>query len=385
MPQYSALISSKLPSVGVSIFSKMSRLAQDHQAVNLAQGFPDFQPPVELVNRVSSAMEDGFNQYAPSDGWLPLRETIADLIQNTYGAVYDPASEITVTSGATQALFTAFSIFIREGDEVILFEPAYDSYAPSIVLQGGIPVYIPLKAPNFDYDWDLVKRSINKKTRMIVINSPHNPTGKTLSSEDLSAIDKLTRNNDIIILSDEVYEHMVFDGETHQSVAAHPYLRNRALVISSFGKTYHTTGWKVGYICAPSELMQEFRKVHQFTVFSVNTPAQVAYANFIKEDKSSFQLADFYQQKRDFLIEGLCKSPFKLLKPQGAYFLLADYSAISQVDDIAFTEWMCKEIGVALVPLSPFYHKSPDHKLVRFCFAKKEETLRAALNRLQKL
>lgn len=385
MPQYSALISSKLPTVGVSIFSKMSRLANEHQAVNLAQGFPDFQPPAKLISHVSLAMEEGYNQYAPSDGWLTLREIIADQIANNHSTAYNPLTEVTITSGATQALITAFTTFIHEGDEVILFEPAYDSYAPAILLQGGIPVYIPLKAPNFDYDWEWVKRSINKKTRMIVLNSPHNPTGKTLSSDDLSSLDKLTHNNDIIVLSDEVYEFMVYDGHKHQSVAAHPQLRNRAVVISSFGKSYHTTGWKVGYICAPSELMVEFRKVHQFTVFSVNTPAQVAYSNFIKEDKSALQLADFYQQKRDFLMEGLSKTAFKLLKPQGAYFLLADYSAISQADDIAFTEWMCKEIGVALVPLSPFYHKNPDHKLVRFCFAKKEETLRAALNRLQKL
>lgn len=385
MPHYSSLILSKLPNVGVSIFSKMTRLAFDNKAVNLAQGFPDFHPPAQLMDLFGKAMADGFNQYAPSDGWMPLREIIAERVQEAYQAYYNPLNEITITSGATQALYSAFATFIQEGDEVILFEPAYDSYAPAIKLQGGIPVYVPLKPPSFEYDWEWVKRSINKKTKMIVVNSPHNPTGKILTDADLSALDRLTHNNDILILSDEVYEHMVFDGKQHKSVASHPQLRNRALVISSFGKTYHTTGWKVGYLCAPAELTTEFRKVHQFTVFSVNTPAQVAYSNFMKVDQSALHLSDFYQQKRDFLLDGLRSTPFQVLKPEGAYFLLADYSTISQLDDISFTEWLCKEVGVALVPLSPFYHMNPDLKLVRFCFAKKEETLQAALNRLSKL
>lgn len=385
MPSYQSTYSSKLPGVGISIFSKMTRLALENQAVNLAQGFPDFNPSSTLIEMVNHAMISGFNQYAPSDGLLSLREAIAKKVSKYYHSEYDPLSEITVTSGATQALFTVFSAFIQEGDEVIIFEPAYDSYAPSIRLQGGIPVHIPLKAPSFDYDWDWVKRSINQRTKMIVVNSPHNPTGKLLTMEDLDALDRLTRNNDIIVVSDEVYEHIVFDQFKHFSLSSHNTLRNKTLVISSFGKTYHTTGWKVGYVCGPAALMAEFRKVHQFTVFSVNTAAQHGYAQFLNQDESANSLSSFYQEKRDFLLQGLAQTPFKVLQPEGSYFLLADYSSISELEDIKFTEWLCKNHQVALVPLSPFYHQNPDLKLVRFCFAKKEQTLEEAINRLSKL
>ena len=385
MLHYPYPINSKLPTAGISIFSKMSKLAAEYEAVNLAQGFPDFNPPEQLVEAFSKAMAEGFNQYAPSDGLPILRTQISQKIGQFYQVQYNPITEITITSGATQALFTAFSAFIQKGDEVILFDPSYDSYAPSIKLQGGVPVHIPLKAPDFLYDWELVERSINKKTRMIVVNSPHNPSGVVITESDIQQLDRLTCENGILILSDEVYEHILFDGYQHLSLSSHPRIRNKALVVSSFGKTYHTTGWKVGYVCAPAELMVEFRKAHQFTVFSVNTPAQKAYADFLSIDNSDRTLGAFYEKKRDFLIEGLKDTPFKILQPQGTYFFLADYSSISSLDDIAFTEWLCKEVGVALVPLSPFYHQNPASKLVRFCFAKKEETLLRAINRMKQL
>lgn len=385
MPQFSGTLSSKLPRVGTTIFTVMSKLANEHKAINLSQGFPDFDCPPELVESVNKAMRAGNNQYAPMPGVMKLREMIAEKTESLYGAKYDPETEITVTAGATQAIYTAIAATIRDGDEVVIFEPAYDCYEPAIELNGGKTIYLRLKAPDYNIDWNEVKKVVNHHTRMIIINSPHNPTGAVLSPADMKELNKLTKNTDILILADEVYEHIIFDGKTHESMARYPDLANRSFIISSFGKTFHTTGWKTGYCLAPKELMTEFRKVHQFLVFACNTPVQFGIAEYLKNKKHYLELGNFYQQKRDkfnSLIEG---SKFSLVPSPGTYFQLLSYSDITEEKDTDYAIRLIKENGLAAIPISVFYHKPVFDNMLRFCFAKKDETIEKAAAILRKI
>lgn len=385
MLQFKGQIFSKLPNAGTSIFAVMSKMAHEHGAVNLSQGFPDFPISSALISRVHHYMKQGFNQYAPMPGVLSLREAIAAKQEAAYGVSYDPNDEITITAGATQALFTAISSFVKEADEVIIFEPAYDSYAPSVIAQGGIVKYAELQAPYFRIDWDAVKRMVSNRTRMIIINSPHNPTGSLLDASDLKELEAICADTDIIVLSDEVYEHLIFDGHVHQSVCRFPGLTERSLVVGSFGKTFHATGWKTGFVLAPKELTKEFRKHHQFVVFASNTPVQYALADFLQDSKNYSELAGFYQQKRDFFAQGLAASRFNLLPCYGTYFQLVDYSNISDEPEMQFAERLVKEHGVAVIPVSAFYHRQLNQSLIRLCFAKTEETLSKALTLLCKV
>ncbi|CAN5244654.1 pyridoxal phosphate-dependent aminotransferase [soil metagenome] len=385
MPTFSGTISTKLPRVGTTIFSVMSKLAVENNAINLSQGFPDFDCPKELVAAVNKAMKDGNNQYAPMPGVLKLREMIAEKTEELYGAKYNPDTEITVTAGATQAIYTAISATIREGDEVIIFEPAYDCYEPAIELNGGKTIYLQLKAPHYNIDWNEVKKLVNHHTRMIIINSPHNPTGAVLCADDMKQLEKLTKNTDIIILADEVYEHILFDGNKHESMAKYPELANRSFIISSFGKTFHTTGWKIGYCIAPKELMNEFRKVHQFLVFATNTPMQFGIAEFLKNKSHYLELGNFYQKKRDLFNAMLEGSRFSLVKSPGTYFQLLSYDKITTEKDTDYAIRMIKENGVAAIPISVFYHKPVYDNMLRFCFAKKDETIEKAAAVLQKI
>ena len=385
MTKFPDFIPSKLPSIGTSIFAIMSQLANEHKAINLSQGFPDFDCDERLKSLVNNFIKKGNNQYAPMPGILPLREAIAEKTQFCYSAVYDPNTEITVTAGATEALYSAISAFVREGDEVIVFEPAYDSYVPAILLNGGTPIYGRLSGADFKINWDETQKMVNQRTRMIIINSPHNPTGSVLTAEDMKRLEKITKNTNIIILSDEVYEHIIFDNKEHQSVCRYPKLAERSLVISSFGKTYHTTGWKMGYCLAPENMMVEFRKVHQFVVFAVNTPIQYAVAEFLKERDSYIQLPDFYQQKRNFFNNALKSSRFKIVPSSGTYFQLLDYSRISDEKEEDFAIRLTKEFKVASIPVSVFYHKKVENKILRFCFAKSEETMNKAAEILCKI
>ncbi|WP_109124362.1 pyridoxal phosphate-dependent aminotransferase [Dyella sp. C11] len=379
-------IETKLPKVGTTIFSVMSQLALDHKAVNLGQGFPDFEPPQPLRDAITRAMAEGRNQYAPGIGLQPLREQIALKTERMYGHKVDPNTEVTVTSGATEALFSAIAAVVRAGDEVIVFDPAYDSYEPAIELQGARAVHIPLQAPTFGVDWQRVRDAVTPKTRMILINSPHNPTGAVLSAADLDELAAIVRDTEIVVLSDEVYEHIVYDGEQHQSVLRHAELAARSFVVSSFGKTYHCTGWKLGYAVAPKALSAEFRKVHQYLTFCTFHPAQVAFAEFMASTPEHYlELPAFYQEKRDRFRELIKPSRVTLLDVPGGYFQLVDYSAISNKDDVAFCEWMVKEGGVAAIPLTPFYEKAPGTHLLRLCFAKSDATMEAAAERLCKL
>lgn len=378
MDTFKGSIISKLPGVNTSIFAVMSQMANEHQAINLAQGFPDFDVNPELINLIAQNMRKGHNQYAPMPGLPLLRERIAEKVNKLYGAEYNPDTEVTVTAGATQALFTAISAFVRDEDEVIIFEPAYDSYSPTIKLNRGIVKYAKLRLPDYHIDWTEVSRMISHRTRMIILNTPHNPTGAVLSKKDLDALHKLTKNTDIIILSDEVYEHIIFDKHKHQSISAYPKLAERSFVVASFGKTFHATGWKMGYAVAPENLMKEFRKTHQFIVFTVNTPIQHALAKYLKDEEHYDGLGSFYQAKRDYFLKLIKGSRFKPVPSFGTYFQVLDYSEISDKPEMEFAEWLIKEHGVASVPVSAFYHKSDDHKMLRFCFAKKEETLEAA-------
>jgi methionine aminotransferase len=379
-------IETKLPKVGTTIFTVMSQLAVEHKAVNLGQGFPDFEPPQPLRDAITRAMAEGRNQYAPGIGLQPLREQIALKTERLYGHKLDPNTEITVTSGATEALFAAIAAVVRAGDEVIVFDPAYDSYEPAIELQGARAVHIPLQAPSFGIDWQRVRDAITPKTRMILINSPHNPTGAVLSAADLDELAAIVRDTEIVVLSDEVYEHIVYDGAQHESVLRHAELAARSIVVSSFGKTYHCTGWKVGYAVAPKALSAEFRKVHQYLTFCTFHPAQVAFAEFMASTPEHYlELPSFYQVKRDRFRELVKPSRFKLLDVPGGYFQLVDYSAISDKDDVAFCEWMVKEGGVAAIPLTPFYDKAPGTHYLRLCFAKSDATMEAAAERLCKL
>ena len=377
---------SKLPQVGTTIFTVMSKLAGECGAVNLSQGFPDFSAPQRLFDLVAQHIAAGRNQYAPMAGAAPLREAIAEKVGALYAANYDVEAEITVTAGATQAILTAISACVRAGDEVIVFAPVYDSYVPGIDLNGGRAVVAHLSFPDYRPDWDEVRTLITPRTRMIIINSPHNPSGAVWSADDLDRLAALTRNTDIVVVSDEVYEHIVFadSGQRHHSsVAAHPQLRERSFVVSSFGKTYHVTGWKIAYCLAPAQLTAEFRKAHQFVVFAVNHPMQLALADFMRErPEFARELAAFYQGKRDFFRAALAASRFELLPCAGTYFQLARYAAISAEPDTEFVQRLTREHGVAAIPVSVFYPRLEDRRVIRFCFAKSEETLTAAAERL---
>lgn len=375
-------IDSRFPAMGTTIFTVMSKLAADCGAVNLSQGFPDFQADVSLFDAVHRHMCAGHNQYPPMTGMPALRQAIAGKVAALYGARVDADSEVTVTAGATQAIFTAIAACVRPGDEVIVFAPVYDSYVPAIETVGGTAVYAQLRFPAYAPDWDEVRALITPRTRMIIVNSPHNPTGALMSAVDLDELAKTVRGTDIVILSDEVYEHILFDGEAHASLCGHAELAARSIVVSSFGKTYHITGWKIGYVVAPAALMAEFRKVHQFNVFTVHTPSQLALAEYMQDASRHLGLAAFYQAKRDAFRALLAATPFELLPCRGTYFQLARYDRISDLPDRAFAEWLTREVGVAVIPVSAFQPDGRDDKVVRFCFAKREETLAAAAEKL---
>lgn len=373
----------KLPKVGTTIFSVMSQMAAEHQAINLSQGFPDFDGPKALLEGVGRYIAQGANQYAPMTGVPVLREAIAAKVARLYHNTICPNNEVTVTSGATEALFAAIAAVVRSGDEVIIFDPAYDSYEPAIELNGGTARRLQLQPPAFRIDWQLLKDTINADTRMIIINTPHNPTGTTLSADDLTQLADLVRDTDILLLSDEVYEHIVFDGEQHQSIAAHPELYQRSFVVSSFGKTYHTTGWKIGYCIAPPALSAEFRKVHQYLTFSTATPMQLALADILRDEPAHYeQLPAFYQHKRDLFCELISESRFTFSASAGTYFQLVDYSQISDLPDVEFCQWLIKEAGVAAIPVSVFCQTPPAMRLIRFCFAKDDQTLQQAAARI---
>ena len=385
MPHFPAPINSRLPTVGTTIFTVMSRLAQECRAINLSQGFPDFNAEDVLFERVAHWMRAGHNQYPPMAGCLPLREAVAAKIETLYGTRYDVETEITITAGATQALFTAVAACVHPGDEVIVFEPVYDSYVPAIELAGGRAVRLRLATPGYRPDWTAVAAAITPRTRMIMINTPHNPTATVWQRSDLDRLAELVRGTGIVIVADEVYEHIVFDGIAHASCAAHPELAERSFVVSSFGKTYHITGWKIGYVVAPRELMAEFRKVHQFNVFTVNTPVQLALADYMADASRHAGLAAFYQAKRDLFRSALATSRFELLPSRGTYFQLARYGAISDMGDTAFCEYLTRDVGVAAIPVSAFFADGRDEHVIRFCFAKNEATLAAACTRLAAL
>ncbi len=385
MPEFKGNIRSKLPKAGTTIFSIMSGLANEVGAINLSQGFPGFPVSEKLISLYHDALKAGHNQYAPMPGIFPLRECIAEKMEDLYSCVYDPETEITITAGGTQALYTAISALIHEGDEVIVLEPSYDSYVPAILLAGGIPVHIPLQPPNYFIPWEEIKKLITQKTRMIIINTPQNPTGTILTTKDMLQLEKITDGTDIIILSDEVYEHIIFDGYEHQSVARYPKLASRSMIVFSFGKTFHATGWKVGYCIGPAHLMKEFRKVHQFTVFSVNTALQHALTAYMLNKENYMGLSEFYQEKRDYFQKLMKGSKFKILPCLGSYFQLLDYSSISKEKDTEYAIRLTKEIGVASIPVSVFYSVPHDYYLLRFCFAKENEQLEKAAERLMSI
>jgi methionine aminotransferase len=381
------VLTTRLPAVGTTVFTQMSQLAVEHGAVNLGQGFPDFGCDPKLVELVNEAMRAGHNQYPPMAGVPSLRAAIAAKIETLYGCRYDEAAEITVTAGASQAIQSAILCSVHPGDEVIVIEPAYDCYLPAIALAGGVPVPVGMRVDQQGYSvpWDAVKAAVTARTRMIIVNSPHNPTGSILRSADLDALAAIVAGTDILVLSDEVYEHMVFDGEQHASVSRHPVLAERAFVISSFGKTYHVTGWKVGYVAAPAPLMVEFRKVPQNNVFTVNTPMQHAIAGYMADPAPYLALPAFYQNKRDLFRAGLAGSRFDLLPADGTYFQCVRYGAISDLPEAEFAKWLTVEAKVAAIPVSAFYSRPTESGIVRFCFAKKDETLNKALESLSRL
>lgn len=375
-------IESKLPKVGTTIFTVMSALALREGAVNLGQGFPDFDCDPRLIDATAAAMRAGHNQYPPMIGVPSLRERISEKIERLYGCRYDAELEITVTAGATQAILSAIMAVVRPGDEVIVIEPLYDSYLPNIAMAGGIPVSVPMTA-DFRVPWDRVREAVSPSTRAILVNSPHNPSGTILRDADMRQLEAIAQAHDLLVISDEVYEHMVFDGEPHRSASSYPGLAERSFVISSFGKTFHVTGWKIAHCAAPRVLSVEFRKVHQFVVFTVNTPAQHGIAAYLNDPRPYLELPVFYQRKRDLFAHGLAGSRFRLLPCEGTYFQLADYSAISDAPDDEFARWLITEHKVAAIPLSAFYTRAPGARLVRFCFAKKDDTLHLALDRLR--
>ena len=380
------VLASKLPNAGKTIFTVMSELADKHGAINLSQGFPDFQPPDRLIQLLGEHSRRGHNQYAPMTGVLELRTAIADKLRDLYAVHVDAQTEITVTSGATEALFCAIHAIVSAGDQVIVFDPAYDSYQPAITLAGAETIHIPLRAPDFSIDWDELQDKLNDSTRMLIINSPHNPTGALLTRADLDRLAALLRPYACYVLSDEVYEHIVFDGEQHATVLAHPELAERSCAVFSFGKTYHATGWKVGYCVAPRDISEQFRAIHQYVNFATVTPIQYALADYLHENPAHYrQLPAFYAEKRDYFANLLSASPFRLTPAHGTYFQLADYAAISESSDVEFARWLTVEHGVAVIPVSVFYQTPPALTLVRFCFAKKRATLDRAAARLAAL
>jgi methionine aminotransferase len=378
-------IESRLPNVGTTIFTVMSALAQEHGAVNLGQGFPDFGCDPKLLEHVTAAMAEGHNQYPPMAGVAALRERIADKIEQLYGRRYDPATEITVTAGATQAILTAVLACVHPGDEVIVLEPCYDSYAPNIELAGGTVVRVPLTPGSFRPDFSKIAAALSPRTRALIINSPHNPSATVWTRAEMQQLAELLAPTNVLLISDEVYEHMVFGGAPHVSASSIPALAERAFVVSSFGKTFHVTGWKVGTVAAPAPLTAEFRKVHQFNVFTVNTPMQHALARYMADPKPYLELPAFYQRKRDLFRAGLDKTRLRPLDSQGSYFQLVDYSAVSDLPEAEFCQWLTREVGVAAIPLAVFYEGGFEQRLARLCFAKQDATLELALQRLQKL
>lgn len=376
---------SKLPNVGTTIFSVMSALANQHQAVNLGQGFPDFGCDPKLLDAVTAAMQAGHNQYPPMPGMPQLREAVAAKIAALHGTHYDPHTEITITAGATQAILTAILATVHAGDEVIVLDPCYDSYAPNIELAGGVIVRVPLTPGSFRPDFAKIAAAITPQTRLMIVNTPHNPSATIWTADEMRQLEALLAPTNVLLISDEVYEHMVFDGAQHESAARFPGLAARAFIVSSFGKTYHVTGWKVGTVAAPAALMSEFRKVHQFNVFTVNTPMQVGLAAYMQDPAPYLELPAFYQRKRDLFAQGLQQTRLKLLPTKGTYFQCVDISEVTDLNEADFCQWMVQELGVAAIPLSAFYGDGFDQKVVRFCFAKQDATLLAALERLRKL
>lgn len=387
-------LESKLPGVGTTIFTVMSQLAVEHNAINLGQGFPDFDPDPALVDAVTTAMKEGHNQYPPMPGIPLLRQNISEKVSQLYGHRYNPDTEITVTAGASEALMVSILALVHPGDEVIIIEPFYDLYIPILNLAGAIPVIVPMDAPKnpdetYRIDWNRVREAITSNTRALILNFPHNPTGINLDTSDLDALEAIVNDSGVLLISDEVYEHIVFDGKEHQSLSRRPQLAEHTVVISSFGKTYHVTGWKVGYCCAPAAIMSEIRKVHQFNVFTVTSPMQYALARYMQDPRHHLELTSFYEQKRDYLFNALQKTKFKPVKSAGSFFLLANYREISDMKEAEFAKWLTREHGVVVIPMSAFY-EHPDsaeanNALVRFCFAKKEQTLNAAVDRLMSL
>lgn len=385
MPHFPSSIQSRLPKLGTTIFTVMSKLAQENHAINLSQGFPDFETDPKLIDSLYQSMKAGNNQYAPMQGLISLRETISAKTKKAYNIEYNPETEINITSGGTEAIYSAIAAFVREGDEVLIFTPAYDCYDPAVILSGGKSIFVELQYPDFSINWKEVKKLVNRKTRMIIINTPHNPSGSVLKKSDLKELEKITKNTEIIVLSDEVYEHIIFDKENHQSVCLFPGLAERSILVYSFGKMFHITGWKMGYVLAPANLMVEFRKTHQFIVFSSNTPAQVAFHEYMKDESRYLELGNFYQEKRDYFIQGLKGSKFSFTPAAGTYFQLLDYSKISDEKDTEFAIRLTKENKIASIPVSVFYNREVDNKVLRFCFAKKKETIDKALEILQKV
>lgn len=387
-------IDSKLPDVGTTIFTVMSQLAAEHKSVNLGQGFPDFSPDKKLIELTNKAMSDGHNQYPPMAGIEDLRLAISEKISRLYGCHYNPNSEVTVTSGATEALMVSIQALVRPGDEVVVIEPMYDLYLPAITLSGGKAVIVSMQVPDspessYTIDWNQVADAITVKTRLLILNTPHNPTGMLLTEKDLDAIETLMRRHGFYVLSDEVYEHIVFDGKSHLSLSSRPSIANRSIVVSSFGKTYHITGWKIGYCVAPDYLMKEIRKIHQFTVFTVNTPMQYALASYMVQPETYETLSGFYQEKRDYLRTGLAKTALQAYRSDSTFFMLADYKNVSFDDENSFAQWLTVEKGVTVIPMSAFYQnpkaKASNNQLVRLCFAKSRKTIDLALGRLEKL
>lgn len=371
-------VHSKLPHIGTNIFTTMSGLAMQYHAVNLAQGFPDFDVPSYLIERVSHHMLSGRNQYAPMPGILPLREKLAAKYASVYGTSFDPAEEITITCGATEACFSAITAVIKAGDEVIIIEPAFDCYEPAILLNGGKPVYVKTIYPDFKIDWNKVEAAITAKTRLVILNSPHNPTGTVFTKDDVDALRLLLQRHDLLVLSDEVYEHMVFDGTRHYCLAADPFIREKTLTVGSFGKTYHATGWRLGFCAAPAHLTKEFRKVHQFNTFSAVTPIQHAVSDMLDDTDWHHNLSSFFQSKRNYFLNAIKHSGFKAVPTQGTYFQLLSYAALSDKKEVEMAEWMVKEMKLASIPVSVFYHDKTEQQILRFCFAKKDETLEKA-------
>jgi methionine aminotransferase len=378
-------LQSKLPDLETTIFAVMSAMANQYNAINLSQGYPNFKSDDKLMDLVYQAMKSGYNQYAAMQGAMELRQAISKKFERLYGSSYHPESEITVTAGATQAIYTAITALVHQGDEVIVFRPAYDSYVPTIELNGAKAISIQLSKPDYAINWNEVRSAINDKTKMIIINTPHNPSGTVFSKQDMLELERLTKGTDIIVLSDEVYEHLIYDGEQHQSACLFPELKSRSFITASFGKTFHNTGWKMGYCCAPKELMEEFIKVHQFNVFSVNHPMQIALAKYLEDENNYLHLSEFYQKKRDVFLSLIKNSRFKFKPSKGSYFQAVDYSEISQENDLEFVTWLTQKKGIAAIPISAFNLNKKDEKMIRFCFAKTDETLKQAAHILCEL